>query len=309
MIINKPLVSVICLAYNHEKYIRQALDTILSQKTDFAFEILVNDDCSTDNTKEILKEYDELNGSIRVLFQEKNLYSQGVSPISVLIKEAKGDILAFCECDDYFCDDNKLQIQVDSLKKVENCVACVHKSIKVSNEGKELGVRQPLIRKQILSIEDLVLCVGQLYALNSLVCYKFAVEDILDNPMYKKCTVQDIPIALHLGLKGQILYLDKSMSAYRVQSDGSWSQQMKNNPDKDIQYIESVIDTLKLLDEMTDYRYSEVIDKRIETNQFHLLIKKNDLPKVFGKHYRKYLKIIRKRDVFLMIWRYICRRN
>ena len=77
---NKCKVSIYCTAYNHENYIRDALDGFLAQKTDFPFEVLVTDDASTDGTTAILREYQEkYPGVIRFFHQEKNLFSQGIN--------------------------------------------------------------------------------------------------------------------------------------------------------------------------------------------------------------------------------------
>ena len=96
-------VSIICTAFNHEKYIRQCLDSFVMQKTDFVFEVLVNDDCSTDHTADIIREYEEKYPRlIHAVYQKKNLYSQHISIIGkVLLPCAKGKYIALCEGDDY----------------------------------------------------------------------------------------------------------------------------------------------------------------------------------------------------------------
>ena len=107
-------VSVLCMAYNHEAYIRQALDGFVRQKTDFAYEVLVNDDTSRDATPAIIREYAEKYPDIvRPFCQEKNLMSQGIDIIvDVLLPEARGRYIALCEGDDYWCDEEKLQRQI-----------------------------------------------------------------------------------------------------------------------------------------------------------------------------------------------------
>ena len=109
--------SVTCMAYNHEKYIRQTLEGFVSQQTDFAFEVLVNDDLSTDGTAAVIREYTEKYPDIiRPFFQEKNLFSQHIDPLdAVLFPAARGQYLAACEGDDCWIDPTKLQRQVDFL--------------------------------------------------------------------------------------------------------------------------------------------------------------------------------------------------
>ena len=131
-------VSVIVLTYNHEKYVRQALDSILMQKTTFAYEILVGDDASTDGTAEILKEYQKKYPNIfRLFLREKNI---GATKNSYeLLTSAKGRYLATCEGDDYWTDPNKLQLQVDFLEKHPDYIGCAHRFMIVDDDGCRLS--------------------------------------------------------------------------------------------------------------------------------------------------------------------------
>ncbi|MGI9249448.1 MAG: glycosyltransferase [Woeseiaceae bacterium] len=113
-----PLVSVCCTTYNHENYIREALDSFLLQETDFAFEIIVHDDASTDGTAEIVLEYaSKYPGLFRTIIQDENQYSKGglIYPRFVL-PAARGKYIALCEGDDYWTDKTKLQKQVTFLE-------------------------------------------------------------------------------------------------------------------------------------------------------------------------------------------------
>ena len=114
---NEIMVSVFCLAFNHENYIRQTIDSILDQKTSFPFEILIHDDASTDRTAEIIREYERrAPGIVRPIYQQNNQYSQGKNNLyEFMMPRARGKYFAFCECDDYWTDPDKLQKQVDYL--------------------------------------------------------------------------------------------------------------------------------------------------------------------------------------------------
>ena len=112
-------VSVCCTVYNHEKYLRKCLDGFVMQKTNFAFEVLINDDKSTDSSADIIREYYEKYPDIIVpVFQTENQYSKGVDIIDdILIPMAKGKYIALCEGDDYWCDENKLLLQYDYMEQ------------------------------------------------------------------------------------------------------------------------------------------------------------------------------------------------
>lgn len=113
------LVSISCITYNHVQYIRQCLDGFLMQHTNFAFEVLIHDDCSTDGTTEIIKEYELMYPDIiKPIYEKENQYQQGKPSGSVVwnFPRAQGKYIALCEGDDYWTDPLKLQKQVDFLE-------------------------------------------------------------------------------------------------------------------------------------------------------------------------------------------------
>lgn len=115
----KPLVSVCCITYNHGPYIRQCLDGFIMQKTSFSFEVLIHDDASTDETQEIIKEYQtKFPEVVKPIIQSENQYSKGLRGINIHFNfpRAQGKYIAMCEGDDYWTDPNKLQRQVDVLE-------------------------------------------------------------------------------------------------------------------------------------------------------------------------------------------------
>lgn len=143
-------VSICMLAYNHEKYIRQALDSILMQKVDFNYEILIHDDASLDKTADIIKEYEEKYPNIiKPIYQVENQFSKGkMISREYQYPRVSGQYVAFCECDDYWIDAYKLQKQVNFLDKNPKIFSTAHKYmivdkignfIKYSHEGIELN--------------------------------------------------------------------------------------------------------------------------------------------------------------------------
>lgn len=124
-------VSVICLAYNHEKYIRRSLNSMLQQETNFKFELIIHDDCSTDTTRQIIQEYhDKYPEQIKVILQDENQYQKGVAIVEkFMLPVASGKYIAFCECDDYWTDAKKLQLQYDYMESHSNCSLCCHNTV------------------------------------------------------------------------------------------------------------------------------------------------------------------------------------
>lgn len=125
-------VSVVCITYNHAGFIRQALDGFVMQKTDFDFEVIVHDDASTDGTADIIREYaDKYPDIIKPILQTENQWSRNASIFhDFLWPNIRGKYVAYCEGDDYWTDENKLQKQVDFLDATPDCAVCFHPVIR-----------------------------------------------------------------------------------------------------------------------------------------------------------------------------------
>lgn len=131
------MVSVIMLAYNSERHIAQALRSVLAQKTDFAFEILIGNDASTDDTAKIIGAMlPQAQGRVRLFQREENIGAAG-NAFDLLMK-SRGKYLAFCEGDDYWLSEHKLQQQVDFLEQHEDYIGCSHRCLLVDGEGRAL---------------------------------------------------------------------------------------------------------------------------------------------------------------------------
>ncbi len=134
-------VSVICLTYNHEKYLRRCLESLVSQKTDFRYEVIVHDDASTDGTAAIVREYEEKYPErIKPIYQTENQYSQGVDITGEYIFPCvQGAYIAPCEGDDFWLDENKLQKQFDFLQAHPETFAVAHRNLIVDEQENPIG--------------------------------------------------------------------------------------------------------------------------------------------------------------------------
>ena len=124
-----PLVTIQCLTYNHEKYIRKCLDGFVMQKTNFRFEAIVHDDASTDGTANIVREYaDKYPDIIKPIFETENQYSKSDGSLNrIMYEHTLGKYIALCEGDDYWTDPYKLQKQVDYLEQHDDVVCSCHR--------------------------------------------------------------------------------------------------------------------------------------------------------------------------------------
>ena len=134
-----PLVSICCITYNHEPYIRQCLDGFMMQKTNFSFEVLIHDDASTDKTQDIIREYEaKYPDIIKPIYQKENQYSKGISVTKTFnYPRVKGKYIAMCDGDDYWIDPYKLQKQVDYLEAHSDC-GLVHTNFCITNVSKNV---------------------------------------------------------------------------------------------------------------------------------------------------------------------------
>src|SRR5690606_9560707 len=118
-------VSVWMITYNHCAYIEQALDSVLCQETDFPFEIVIGDDCSTDGTREVLLRYASSNPArIRLILHERNVGM--IANQNAVFDACSGEFIAMLEGDDYWTDSSKLQRQVDAMRENPECHVSFH---------------------------------------------------------------------------------------------------------------------------------------------------------------------------------------
>lgn len=218
----EPLVSICCHAYNHEPYIRDALDGVIMQKADFPFEVIVNDDASTDETAEIIREYErKYPDIIKPVYQTENQYSKGIRPSTITFKIAKGKYIALCEGDDYWTDPLKLQKQINFLEKNLDYVICYHDAYILDTTDKIISKSKlpDSFKKDFSAIE---MKKGQAFILTLSACFRNVIENFPEELRYVENG--DKFLFSLLGEVGDGKYLESiSPAAYRVHSGGIWS--------------------------------------------------------------------------------------
>ena len=269
-------VSVLCTAFNHEPYLRDALEGFVSQKTDFRFEVLVSDDASTDGSAAIISEYAEKYPDIiRPFLLEKNLYSQGINLYETLLFPAsRGEYLAACEGDDYWTDPNKLQLQVDFLDAHPDYAACVHNTVARtvgSNEGDRVLFAQDGDRD--IPFEQVIHGMSHAFHTSSIVARrKFIVEPPDFHDVAFGYGFTDYAVGIWLTLNGSVRFLDRCMSVYRISSGvASWSSNVAKNYDKLKRFINGEIAMLRALRPHVDAQRVELVDQVLLEREYELL--------------------------------------
>lgn len=221
--VTQPKVSVVILTYNQEKYIAQAIDSIVCQKTNFPFEILIGDDCSTDSTRAICiayqKKYPDI---IQLILQDKNLGVIG--NYTSLLQRCRAPYIAECGGDDYWCDELKLQKHVDFMDKHNDVVVTYHDAKTIdacSNILQESFL--PDSRKIDFSSQDLK---KALLLLPQTMCFRSIIVPEVIQELSSLVYNEDLFVTSVMGNYGRGAYLAHiNKTAYRILDTSVWMGQ------------------------------------------------------------------------------------
>ncbi len=246
-------VQVVCVTYNQKDYIKEALDSFLMQKTNFKFEVLVGDDCSTDGTSEIVAEYAKKYPDI-IKHIRRNPNMGCLANFMDLCENVTAPYAAFCDGDDYWTDENKLQKQFDFMEKNKDVNVCAHRvSVNISEDDslynyyKKLNFQTPLkapCAKKI-TIQEIIQSLPQTSSI-------FIRWKKIKFPKWaKKGIAGDFTIVcLQLGDKNAYI-LNETMSCYRKNATGVsfnkddiWQHFIKTRPDY-FRFLPGIIEYLK----------------------------------------------------------------
>ena len=213
-------VSVLVVTYNHEQFVRQALDSALAQRLPQPYEILVSEDCSTDGTREIVQEYAESHPQlIRLLLSERNLHSNEV--VARGFRAARGRYVALMDGDDYWTSDDKLRAQVAFLDARPDFTVCFHNVQVVDEQSQSTGrLWNAPGQPEVSDLHELLR--GNFIATSSVVYRRAAVAEV---PAWYDgfFPVTDWPLHVLYAREGRIGYLDRTLGAYRLHGGGLFS--------------------------------------------------------------------------------------
>lgn len=240
---NDVILSVCTVTYNQANYIAKTIDSFLMQKTNFKFQVIIGDDCSTDGTTEIIKEYAEKYPEIiKPIFREKNI-GAGNNSLDVY-NHANTKYIAICDGDDYWTDENKLQIQIDYLEKHPKFVGCFHKSVRkniVNPEVKDIYFPQAVLKnvKEVYTNKD----IQKNYFIETCsIVYRYdKFKDDFVTTYPKKIANGDTYMYNYFSLHGNIGYIDRLMSVKTMNDLGVWNSQKQSLDEKNIRYAEEIV--------------------------------------------------------------------
>lgn len=273
-----PLVSICTITYNHEKYIEKSLDSFLMQETNFSYEIVISDDCSTDNNAKIIQNY---------IDKYPNIFNANLRTVNVgmgingreNLTSARGEYIALCEGDDYWTDKNKLQIQVDILEKNTEVDMCFHKALKIDMRNKkELEIGAYSNDDSVISIEDIILKTNGQIPTASTMFRTNILQDIIDfRDKRPWLVVGDIYMHFFGSKRGGSYFINKTMSIYRHYSEGSWTAAHKDNYKNKIMHTNIRIKSYEELDALENSHFTLAF-KQANKKRILTIIMSKDIP-------------------------------
>lgn len=269
-----PLVSVLCITFNHAGFIQRTLEGYLAQRTSFPYEVVVHDDASPDGTASIVRAVEERHPNVvRGIYQTENQFTKERGKVTrTVFAAARGKYIAFCEGDDHWIDPQKLQKQVDVLEADPTAVGCFTNAFN-ERDGERtpfFGSGYSRIPDARVTERDIVL--GQGIPTCTLV---FRAEALLPLPTELAVSpVGDTILFTHLARAGDLIYIPEVTAVRTMHAGGIHSLSGK------LHRVKVQEQVLPMLDRMTQGRYHGEINSRLAKmyrTTWDLAMKKNDL--------------------------------
>lgn len=244
-------VSVLTITYNHEKYIAQAIESVLMQEVHFEYELVIGEDCSTDRTREIVVDYQKkYPHKIRLLLNEKNLGMH--RNFAQTYNACRGQYIAVLEGDDFWTSQHKLQKQVDFLDTHRDFAICFHNMQIIYEDDSKKPHLSNVDQKEVSTIEDLFKSDPTMTASCLFRNKLFGVFP----KWFFNLSFGDWALTILNAEHGKIMYIDEVMGVYRVHKGGVTFT--INQKSRSI-VITIMIDFLKIIDRHFNYKYRYII--------------------------------------------------
>jgi glycosyltransferase involved in cell wall biosynthesis len=263
-------VSVLMISYNQDQFVGQAIDSVLSQRVDFEYELVIGEDCSTDRTREIVASFGaKFPDRIRLLLPKSNLGMQ--ENFKATLAACSGQYVAVLEGDDYWTSPLKLKRQVEFLDAHSDCAICFHSVVRSSPTGGQPESILPDSRYKQDRYTTRDLLVENFIPTCSVMFRRGLFGELPD--WMGTLGFSDWPIHILNSECGSIGYIKQTMGVYRVHSEGAWSGRISGQRRSDMVRFYEVIDAhLK-------FKYHRVIKQQASAHLFELAARKlRDIP-------------------------------
>lgn len=283
-----PEVTVLIITFNHSKYISKCIESVLNQKTNFNYEILIHDDASSDNTVEIINSYIQKFGNkIRLISQKINQYPIGINNIifKYVVPHIKGKYVTYTDGDDYWCDEEKLQKQYNYMEAHDKCSLCISNAFAVNKNGKRIKDCYP--NKHGIIDPQFIFDYRRGSFIASSTTF-FRKECFIDFPKWRlEYPVDDSPAFMQACFYGYIYKFKEKMTCYRRFTEGSWSESMLDVK-KRLALIRKIQNALSFL-KTTDPKISAMLNNKMRRLDFDYAFLQDDYETIFDKRNKKFL--------------------
>ena len=259
---DKPTVSIIMAVYNHEAYLSHAIESVVSQKTDFPFELLIGEDHSPDNSLAIsLKYQKEYPDIVHVYAREKNMESE--HNICDLWKHARGEYIIHLEGDDYWTDDGKLQKQIDFLETHPEHSMCMSNALVLNTGTGEVKPMNTFPVEGTYSQEEQIKA-GLGSSFPATASFVFRTEFLKDMPdFFYECGPFDYPLRQYYADRGSVYYFEKPMTVYRTAVSDSYMSRIKEDVAFYNDYTVGTIIFFEKFNDYTEQKFDHILADKI----------------------------------------------
>ncbi len=291
-------ITVVVMTYNHVDYIKQALDSILSQKIDIDFDILIHDDCSDDGTYQVLLDFQrKYSKKIKIIREESRKFvTEGFNMMiyNHVVPHISSKYVAYCDGDDYWCDELKLQKQYQFMELHPDYSMCFHSAYQLRING-DMSSKWFIKEEGDIGLKDLI-CekAGIPIATSSFFAKANVFKKFTD--WRKAYSVEDLPLYLTAALEGKIHRLQDIMCVYRQFSVGSWSSLNQGDINRLAAHQKNLIAGAKLFDEQTNHKYHDLVINHIEGCEFRTALLKRNFKIIFSMKNKRFVKQLSRRE-------------
>lgn len=280
-----------CLVYNHEPYLRDCLEGIVMQKTDFPFKAVVHDDCSTDNSAAIIREYAaKYPDIIEPIYEEENLWSKGGGLLDKVLCETiyeRCSYVAHCEGDDYWIDPYKLQKQVDILDKHPDCVM-VCSNAKVLKRDGWMTLEEKKKKEWFHHDESKFLTAADFLFNSGYTCTLVIRSDIQKKFLNEhiRCAWGDFALKVFTAIHGTVYCFAEETAVYRALALGSFTSRSSSfSKERKVRIEMSLINTMEYLNDKSKHQYEDAFNARIYNHASNAILIDETLAPVLCKKY------------------------
>lgn len=257
MQLKKPRISVIIITYNQEKYLSQAIESVLLQKTEFSYELIISDDCSSDTTPEIIQLYADKHDHIIPLLNDENCGAS--ANYMQAVKYARGEYVVVFEGDDYWIDENKLQIQAEFLDTNPEYFGVSH-LLEMKDDNNASYGTTPNDRRMIdKDVSPKLFAKGITFSCMATMYRNLFLHEDAYGKYYQYITthrmVADLALCLVFMAEGKVFILDKAMSVYRVSSPTAKNSSSYNTQTNEEKKLKDAVEVIRVSEQFWGCQY------------------------------------------------------